>query len=247
MKRADELIFTRGFAESRSKARALIEDGCVMINSTRVDKPSRKFPEDAKIEISVSAAATRYVSRAGLKLEGLLRKFNVDLSGIDILDAGASTGGFTDCALKFGANCSVCVDVGSGQLHPKLLADERVVNMEKTDIRTLTPESFNGKKFGFICGDLSFISIEKIFSYLWELLADNGKIAILVKPQFESSPKLMRLRGGVLKPEESAEAFDKISNYISTEFPDAKIVGSMESPIRGGDGNIEYMLLIKKS
>ena len=148
MKRADELIFTRGFAESRSKARALIEDGCVMINSTRVDKPSRKFPEDAKIEISDSAAATRYVSRAGLKLEGLLRKFNVDLSGIDILDAGASTGGFTDCALKFGANCSVCVDVGSGQLHPKLLADERVVNMEKTDIRTLTPESFNGKKFG---------------------------------------------------------------------------------------------------
>lgn len=246
MKRADELIFAAGLADSRSKARALIEDGCVKCGGKIVNKPARKFPDDAVFEIAENAAASRYVSRAGLKLEGFLKKFAIDVSGLDILDAGASTGGFTDCAYSMGAKSSICVDVGSNQLHPKIAADPRTTNMEKTDIRSLTQQSFGGKGFKFICADLSFISLEKVFGYIWGLLDKGGTAVCLVKPQFESAPKLMRLRGGVLKPEESREAFEKIEAHIKSQYPEIQIIGSMPSPIRGGDGNVEYLIGVRK-
>lgn len=246
MKRADEIMAESGLAPSRSKARALIEAGWVKFEGKVIDKPSRKLPENAVLEISADAPESRYVSRAGLKLEAFLDRFGIDLRGVDILDAGASTGGFTDCALSRGAASSVCVDIGSGQLHPKLLSDARVENMEKTDIRSLSPSSFGGKKFNFICADLSFISLEKVFGSLWGLLSDGGIAVCLVKPQFESDPKLARIRKGVLRPEESAIAFEKITNYISDNFRGARIIGSMPSPILGGDGNTEYLIGIRK-
>ena len=118
--------------------------------------------------------------------------------------------------------------------------------MEKTDIRSLTPANFGGKTFDFICADLSFISLEKVFGNIWGLLSEGGEAVLLVKPQFESAPKLMRLRGGVLKPEESLAALEKVLGFVEKAFPDAEIFGKMPSPIRGGDGNTEFLIGARK-
>lgn len=247
MMRADELVTVLGLAESRAKARALIEEKKVFCNGKPVDKPSRQLCETDSIEIDGSALALRYVSRAGLKLEAFLDKYNVDLRNMRILDAGASTGGFTDCVLSRGASMSVCVDVGSGQLHGKLLSDPRVVNMEKTDIRSISLSDFDNIPFDFICADLSFISLEKVLKPLFSLLSPDGMLVCLVKPQFETSPEIMRKSKGVLKDEKLRHiALDKITNYIRANCPDFQITGVMPSPIRGGDGNIEYLLGVKK-
>lgn len=247
MMRADELLFSRGLVESRSKARALIEEGKVRCNGVAVDKPSRKCPDDAEISIDSDASALRFVSRAGLKLEGCLDKFAIDLRGLSVLDAGASTGGFTDCALSRGAKSSCCVDVGFGQLHEKLRSDPRVRNLEKTDVRDLSPEFFDGELFDFVCTDLSFISLEKVFSNLWSVLKKSGTIVCLVKPQFETSPSIMRRNKGVLRDAALRRAaLDKIANYVSENFADAEFVGETESVVHGGDGNLEYLLVFKK-
>ncbi len=247
MMRADELLFSRGLVESRSKARALIEEGKVRCNGVAVDKPSRKCPDDAEISIDSDASALRFVSRAGLKLEGCLDKFAIDLRGLSVLDAGASTGGFTDCALSRGAKSSCCVDVGFGQLHEKLRSDPRVRNLEKTDVRDLSPEFFDGELFDFVCADLSFISLEKVFSNLWSVLKKSGTIVCLVKPQFETSPSIMRRNKGVLRDDALRRAaLDKIANYVSENFADAEFVGETESVVRGGDGNLEYLLVFEK-
>lgn len=247
MMRADELLFSRGLVESRSKARALIEEGKVRCNGVAVDKPSRKCPDNAEISIDSDASALRFVSRAGLKLEGCLDKFAIDLRGLSVLDAGASTGGFTDCALSRGAKSSCCVDVGFGQLHEKLRGDPRVRNLEKTDVRDLSPEFFDGELFDFVCADLSFISLEKVFSNLWSVLKKSGTIVCLVKPQFETSPSIMRRNKGVLRDAALRRAaLDKIANYVSENFADAEFVGETESVVRGGDGNLEYLLVFEK-
>ena len=247
MMRADELLFSRGLVESRSKARALIEEGKVRCNGVAVDKPSRKCPDNAEISIDSDASALRFVSRAGLKLEGCLDKFAIDLRGLSVLDAGASTGGFTDCALSRGAKSSCCVDVGFGQLHEKLRGDPRVRNLEKTDVRDLSPEFFDGELFDFVCADLSFISLEKVFSNLWSVLKKSGTIGCLVKPQFETSPSIMRRNKGVLRDAALRRAaLDKIANYVSENFADAEFVGETESVVLGGDGNLEYLLVFKK-
>lgn len=247
MMRADELLFSRGLVESRSKARALIEEGKVRCNGVAVDKPSRKCPDNAEISIDSDASALRFVSRAGLKLEGCLEKFAIDLRGLSVLDAGASTGGFTDCALSRGAKSSCCVDVGFGQLHEKLRGDPRVRNLEKTDVRDLSPEFFDGELFDFVCADLSFISLEKVFSNLWSVLKKSGTIVCLVKPQFETSPSIMRRNKGVLRDDALRRAaLDKIANYVSENFADAEFVGETESVVHGGDGNLEYLLVFKK-
>ncbi len=247
MMRADELLFSRGLVESRSKARALIEEGKVRCNGVAVDKPSRKCPDNAEISIDSDASALRFVSRAGLKLEGCLDKFAIDLRGLSVLDAGASTGGFTDCALSRGAKSSCCVDVGFDQLHEKLRGDPRVRNLEKTDVRDLSPEFFDGELFDFVCADLSFISLEKVFSNLWSVLKKSGTIVCLVKPQFETSPSIMRRNKGVLRDAALRRAaLDKIANYVSENFADAEFVGETESVVRGGDGNLEYLLVFEK-
>ena len=240
--RADELLVLRGMAESRSKARAIIEERKLICDGKIVDKPSRKLDENSKLEIAADAAALKYVSRAGLKLEGFLKKFPVNLCGAHILDAGASTGGFTDCALSFGAASACFVDVGRGQLHEKIASNPRVKNMEKTDVRSLSPETFDGNLFDFICADLSFISLEKVFDKLWSLLKCGGQIVCLVKPQFESSPEQMRKSGGIIKDEKlRLAALEKIKTYVSN-FSDAEPIGEMESPISGQDGNVEFLI-----
>lgn len=250
--RADEELVLRGLSSSRAKARALIEEGKVFCRPGKgerfcVDKPSRKIPENALLEIEEGAQAQRFVSRAGLKLEAFIKEFSLDLNGAKVLDAGASTGGFTDCALKCGASSSACVDVGSGQLHASLCSDSRVKNFEKTDVRNLSPEFFDGELFDFICADLSFISLEKVLVCLWALLKNGGKIVCLVKPQFESTPEVMRKLKGVIRDESFAEeSLEKIEKFFTENFSDAEIIGRMKSPIKGGDGNTEYLVGFSK-
>lgn len=247
-KRADELLLELGLAPSRSKARALIEEGKVFLNSQAVDKPSRKFPADTKFEVDTENATLKYVSRAGLKLEEFLNHFKISLQDLRILDAGASTGGFTDCALQRGAAQSVCVDVGSGQLHTKLLSDPRVVNIEKTDVRSLTPGTFRGDLFDFVCADLSFISLEKTLPFLVPLLKKNSTMACLIKPQFETSAKIMKRNKGVIRDTELlTAAVERIRGFVERNYPDIEILGIIESPIRGGDGNTEFLIGLRKS
>ena len=248
MKRADELIVEAKLTNSRSKARAIIEEGKVFANGQAVDKPSRKFPEDTVFEIAENNAALRYVSRAGLKLEAFLDEFSISLQDLRILDAGASTGGFTDCALQRGAAESVCVDIGSGQLHAKIANDPRVANFEKTDVRSLTPEFFDGRLFDFICADLSFISLEKILPFLVPLLKPKSKMICLIKPQFETSPKIMRRNKGIIRDEETVlAAVEKIKSYAEQYCRELEIFGLIPSPIKGGDGNTEYLIGFRKN
>ena len=247
MKRADELLVEASLVKSRSKARAIIEEGKVFVDGAAVDKPSRKFPEDTVFVIDAENAALRYVSRAGLKLEEFLEHFKISLQDLRVLDAGASTGGFTDCALQRGAAESVCVDIGSGQLHSKLLNDPRVLNFEKTDVRSLTPEFFGGELFDFICADLSFISLEKTLPFLVPLMKRGGKMACLIKPQFETSAKIMRRNKGVLRDEKTIlGAVENIRSFAERAFPELEMLGVIESPIKGGDGNTEFLIGLEK-
>ncbi len=247
-RRADELLVSLSLIESRAKARAIIEEGKVFVNGKAVDKPSRKFPEDTQFEISTDNAALRYVSRAGLKLEAFLDAFKVSLQDSRVLDAGASTGGFTDCALQRGAAEAICVDIGSGQLHSKLLSDARVKNFEKTDVRSLTPEFFDGVLFDFICADLSFISLEKTLPFMVPLMKKNSVMVCLIKPQFETSANIMRKNKGILRDADIIQAaVDKIVDFVSVDFPNIEIMGVIQSPIKGGDGNTEYLIGLRKS
>ena len=247
MKRADELLAQLNLVESRSKARALIEEGKVRADGAIVDKPSRKIPGDAKIEILEGSDALKYVSRAGLKIEAFLDKFEIPCQNLDIIDIGASTGGFTDCLLQRGAKSAVCVDVGTNQLHEKIKSDPRVKNLEKTDARNLTSEILGGGKFDILCADLSFISLEKVLPCVWPFVKVGGVAVLLVKPQFETPPALMRRTKGVIKDAEiQAAALGKIKSFILENFADALYLGDIPSPIRGGDGNVEYLLGVKK-
>ena len=247
MKRADELLAELKLVESRSKARALIEEGKVKANGCAIDKPSRKIPEGAKIEIIGGAGALKYVSRAGLKIEAFLDRFEIPCEGADIIDIGASTGGFTDCLLQRGAKSAVCVDVGTGQLHEKIKSDPRVKNLEKTDARGLNSEILENRLFDILCADLSFISLEKVVPFVWQFIRGGGVAVLLVKPQFETPPALMRRTKGVIKDAEIQQsALDKIKKFFSENFADAEYIGDMPSPIRGGDGNVEFLLGLKK-
>lgn len=247
MKRADELLAELGFAESRSKARALIEEGKAFASGVKIDKPSRKIAEDAEISVSQDADTLKFVSRAGHKLDGFLEDFRIDVSGFDILDIGASTGGFTDCLLQRGARSAVCVDVGSNQLHEKIKSDSRVLNLEQTDARKLNDEILQNRRFDFICADLSFISLEKVIPFVWGFLKSGGKAVFLVKPQFETPPNLLRRTKGIVKDDAIRQmALEKIKNFIAQNFKDAKYLGDAESKLSGGDGNREYLLALSK-
>lgn len=247
MKRADERLAELKLVESRSKARALIEEGKVKVDGIVVDKPSRKILDDAKIEIIQDANTLKYVSRAGLKIEAFLDAFKIDATNFDIIDIGASTGGFTDCLLQHGAKYVACVDVGSNQLHEKIKSDPRVKNLEKTDARNLTPEILEGKTFDILCADLSFISLEKVIPSVWQFIKKGGIAIFLVKPQFETLPEFLRRTKGVIKDAEvQKNALEKIKNFLKENYPDAQYLGDIPSPIKGGDGNIEFVLGVKK-
>lgn len=239
--RLDVLLVKRNLAESREKAKALIMSGIVYVNGQKEDKAGTTFEETAPIE--VRGSTLKYVSRGGLKLEKAMDRFGVRLDGKVCMDVGASTGGFTDCMLQNGAVKVYSVDVGHGQLAWKLRNDERVVCMEKTNIRYVTPEDI-ADPIGFASIDVSFISLTKVLGPVKALLEDNGQIVCLIKPQFEAGREKVGKKGVVRDPAVHLEVIDMVIDYaLSIGF---EALNLEFSPIKGPEGNIEYLLYLQK-
>lgn len=239
--RLDVLLVKRNLAESREKAKALIMSGIVYVNGQKEDKAGTTFEETAPIE--VRGSTLKYVSRGGLKLEKAMDRFGVRLDGKICMDVGASTGGFTDCMLQNGAVKVYSVDVGHGQLAWKLRNDERVVCMEKTNIRYVTPQDI-ADPIGFASIDVSFISLTKVLGPVKALLEDNGQIVCLIKPQFEAGREKVGKKGVVREPAVHLEVIDMVIDYaLSIGF---EALNLEFSPIKGPEGNIEYLLYLQK-
>jgi 23S rRNA (cytidine1920-2'-O)/16S rRNA (cytidine1409-2'-O)-methyltransferase len=236
--RIDKLLADRGFAESRAKAQAMIMAGVVLVDEKRVEKPSEMFVAQAPIRIKGDSPESRYVGRGGLKLEAALKEFKVDPTGYSCLDVGSSTGGFTDCLLQHGAASVVAIDVGTNQLAWKLRTDPRVEVRENVNARQLKPDDFSGS-FDLIVMDVSFISVTKIIPALFDLLRTDGRMIVLIKPQFEVGKSEVG-KGGIVR---DAEAQSRVVREIS-EFADRagfQVLGTIESPITGAEGNREFL------
>ena len=240
-KRLDVLVFEQGKAESREKAKALIMAGLVYADGKRCDKAGTSFPEEVSIEVRGSALP--YVSRGGLKLEKALKVFPVELTGKVCLDIGASTGGFTDCMLQNGAVRVYSIDVGRGQLAWKLRNDPRVVCMEKTNIRYVKPEDLP-ELSDFASADVSFISLLKVLPAVKDLLKENSLIVCLIKPQFEAGRTQVGKHGVVKDPAVHEEVITKVLEAALSLGLQPE--GLDFSPIKGPEGNIEYLALLKK-
>ncbi|MDX2226036.1 MAG: TlyA family RNA methyltransferase [Verrucomicrobiae bacterium] len=240
--RLDQTLVERGLIESREKARRAIMAGEVLVNGQQVDKPSHKTPASAVVELK---ARDRFVSRGGLKLEGALAHFAVEVGGKTCLDVGASTGGFTDCLLQRGAARVFAVDVGHGQLVWKLRQDPRVVVMEQVNARQLDPAAFTPPP-QFACVDVSFISLTKILPALGPVMDRTSDLVALIKPQFEAGREVMDRCRGVLKDEVlQAQIVREISGF--TETLGWQVRGTIPSPITGTDGNREFLLWAVKT
>ena len=235
-KRLDVLLVERGLQESRQKAQATIMSGLVFVKGQRADKPGTAYPEDAEIEVRGNALA--YVSRGGLKLEKAMRTFPIDLRGAVCGDIGASTGGFTDCMLQNGAEKVYAVDVGYGQLAWKLRSDPRVVCLERTNARYLTHEQVPDE-LDFSSVDVSFISLKLILPALRGLLKETGRAVCLVKPQFEAGREKVGKKGVVRDPAVHEEVLEHFLEHAKES--DFTVLGLTYSPIRGPEGNIEYL------
>lgn len=240
--RLDILLVNNNLAESREKAKALIMSGIVYVNGVKEDKAGSTFdPEKSNIE--VRGATLKYVSRGGLKLEKAMETFPIDLNGAVSMDIGASTGGFTDCMLMNGASKVFSIDVGHGQLAWKLRNDERVICMEKTNFRYLTPEDI-GEPIDFASVDVSFISLTKILIPARNMLKDNAHMVCLIKPQFEAGRDKVGKKGVVREKSTHIEVVERI--YTFAQMIGFDVEGLDYSPIRGPEGNIEYLLFIRK-
>lgn len=234
----------RGLCESREKAKAIIMSGIVYVNGQKEDKAGTTFPDDLTTRIEVRGATLRYVSRGGLKLEKALKEYPISLVGKTCMDIGASTGGFTDCMLQNGAEKVFAVDVGHGQLAWKLRNDGRVVCMEKMNIRYITPEDIGGEMLDFASVDVSFISLTKVLPPVWPLLKDGAEMVCLIKPQFEAGREEVGKKGVVRDCKVHEDVILKIVSFVKeTGF---LIMGLTFSPIRGPEGNIEYLIYLKK-
>ncbi len=240
--RLDVILVNKGYASSRDKAKAIIMSGNVFVKGQREDKAGAVFEEEG-IDLLVKGNPLRYVSRGGLKLEKALKEFPITLDGMTCMDIGASTGGFTDCMLQNGAAKVYAVDVGHGQLDWKLRNDERVVCMEKTNFRYMQPGDIEDR-LDFISCDVSFISLTLILPPAYELLKDGAYMVCLIKPQFEAGREKVGKKGVVRDREVHEEVVRKIV-YFSRE-KGFKTCGLTFSPIRGPEGNIEYLLYLKK-
>lgn len=239
--RLDVLLVKRNLAESREKAKAVIMAGNVFVDGQREDKAGSSFPEDVSIE--VRGHTLPYVSRGGLKLEKALQNFDVDVSQKVCTDVGSSTGGFTDCMLQNGAKKVFAIDVGRGQLDWKLRQDPRVVCMEKTNIRYVTPEDI-GEPVHFSSIDVSFISLTKVLQPIRDYLTEDGEIVALIKPQFEAGREKVGKKGVVREKSTHREVIEKVTDYaLSIGFD---VLELDFSPIRGPEGNIEYLVHLKK-
>ncbi|MCI8363842.1 MAG: TlyA family RNA methyltransferase [Eubacterium sp.] len=239
--RLDVLLVNRGMVESREKAKAVIMTGNVFVNDQREDKAGQKFPEEVCIEIR--GKKLKFVSRGGYKLDKAVEVFPINLKDRICMDVGASTGGFTDCMLQNGAAFVYAVDVGTNQLAWKLRQDQRVKSMEKTNIRYVTPEDI-GELVDFVSIDVAFISLTKVLEPVKALMKDGASMVCLIKPQFEAGREKVGKKGVVRDPAVHREVIQSIISYAgSLGFA---ICGLDFSPIRGPEGNIEYLLYIKK-
>ena len=240
--RLDVLLVKRNLVESREKAKAIIMSGNVFVEGQREDKAGSTFDESVQIE--VKGQKLPYVSRGGLKLEKAMANFDVQLQDKVCTDVGSSTGGFTDCMLQNGARKVFAIDVGHGQLAWKLRQDERVVCMEKTNIRYVTPEDL-GEKIDFSSIDVSFISLTKVLLPIRNYLKDDGQIVALIKPQFEAGREKVGKKGVVREKSTHYEVIELVVSYaLSIGF---KVLALDFSPIKGPEGNIEYLVHLQKS
>ena len=240
-KRLDVLLVEQGLADSREKAKAIIMSGIVYVDNNKEDKAGTTFEETARIE--VRGNTLKYVSRGGLKLEKAMNNFGVTLEGKVCMDVGASTGGFTDCMLQNGAVKVYSVDVGHGQLAWKLRNDERVVCMEKTNIRYVTPDDIDDV-IEFASIDVSFISLTKVLPTVRELMTPGGEIVCLIKPQFEAGREKVGKKGVVRELSTHIEVVQMIVDYARANG--FRTLHLSYSPIKGPEGNIEYLLHITK-
>ena len=239
--RLDVLLVSRGLAESREKAKAIIMSGNVYVDGQKEDKAGTSFND--KVNIEVRGNTLKYVSRGGLKLEKAMANFDVTLEGKICMDVGSSTGGFTDCMLQNGAVKVFSIDVGHGQLAWSLRNDERVVCMEKTNFRYLTPEDI-GEEIDFASCDVSFISLEKILPPAYSILKDGGRMVCLIKPQFEAGRDKVGKHGVVRDINVHKEVIENVIEFaMNAQF---KVIGLDYSPIKGPEGNIEYLLYLRK-
>ena len=240
--RLDVLLVKQGLAESREKAKAVIMAGEVFVQGQREDKAGAMFDE-SKVTITVKGSSLRYVSRGGLKLEKAMACFPITLEDDICMDIGSSTGGFTDCMLQNGAKKVYSVDVGHGQLAWKLRQDERVVCMEKTNFRYLTRDQI-ADDLDFASVDVSFISLTKILLPAWRLLKCGGQMVCLIKPQFEAGREKVGKKGVVRDPAVHREVIAKVMDFAALLH--FSVLGLTWSPIKGPEGNIEYLIFIQK-
>lgn len=241
--RIDKLLVQGGFAESRTKAQALVMAGVVLVNEKRIDKPSELFAPDAAIRIKGDSPENKYVGRGGLKLEAALKTFSIDPSGFTCIDIGASTGGFTDCLLQHGAERIVAIDVGTNQLVWSLRTDPRVDIRENTNARNLKPTDFE-MKFDLAVMDVSFISVTKILPAVIPLLKPTGSIIVLIKPQFEVGKGEVG-KGGIVRETEKHERVIAEVNQFAAGIG-LRNKGLIESPILGAEGNKEFLTLYER-
>ena len=240
--RIDILLTAKNFFESRAKAQAMIMSGKILVNGQKVEKAGTLVDVNAKIEII--GAEMPFVSRGGFKLKKALEVFPIDLRGKICVDIGASTGGFTDCMLQNGASKVYAIDVGYGQLAWKLRNDSRVVNMERTNIRNVTRADFVDA-LDFVSIDVAFISLEKVLPVAYEILSDAGEVVALIKPQFEAGREKVGKKGVVRDKKTHEEVLERVLNFAqSLKF---KIVDLDFSPIKGPEGNIEYLAFLTKN
>ena len=240
--RLDVLLVKRNLAASREKAKAIIMSGNVYVDNQKEDKPGTTFPEESKIE--VRGHTLPYVSRGGLKLEKAMKEFQVSVEGKVCTDVGSSTGGFTDCMLQNGATKVYAIDVGHGQLAWKLRNDERVVCMEKTNIRYVVPEDID-ELAAFSSIDVSFISLTKVLLPVKNLLTEDGQVVCLIKPQFEAGREKVGKKGVVRDRAVHEEVIRMVMDYASSI--DFYPLALDFSPVKGPEGNIEYLLFLSKN
>ena len=238
-KRLDVMLVERNLVASRERAKTTIMAGLVLVDGQKIDKAGTMVKEDANLRVLGDNIG--YVSRGGLKLAKAIKIFNLDLTDLVVADIGASTGGFTDCSLQNGARKVFAIDVGYGQLAWSLRTDERVINMERTNIRYVTPKDI-GEEINFASIDVAFISLDKVLPVAKTLLSADGKIVALIKPQFEAGKEKVGKKGVVREPKIHEEVIQKIVN-LSREigFVPRELTFS---PVKGPEGNIEYLILL---
>lgn len=240
--RIDVLLVRQGFFETRERAKRSIMAGVVLVEDKVVDKAGTMVDEDS--EIRIKGEVLKYVSRGGLKLEKAIKVFNLDFNGKKVADIGASTGGFTDCALQNGAEFVYAVDVGTNQLSWKMRQDKRVKSIENCHVKDLKSEDLNCEKVDFIVVDVSFISLEKVIPYFNEFLNETGKIVMLIKPQFEVGKENVE-KGGIVRDFEKHKM--AIENVIKSAGENGFYINGIDvSPITGSKGNVEYISCFSK-